>query len=76
MNGVSTTPLTPSLAAQPSAYVIAQLALFRAGKRTSEVMAPMAKTVAAQDARSLAEAIEKLPAPAAAPDTDQCKRAR
>lgn len=74
--GVSTTPLTPSLAGQPSSYVIAQLALFSSGKRTSEAMAPMAKTVAAQDARSLAEAIENLAPPSAIPETNPARYER
>jgi cytochrome c553 len=54
-NGVSVMPLTPSLAAQPALYVTAQLAQFVAGKRKSDVMAPMAKTIAARDVRALAE---------------------
>jgi cytochrome c553 len=62
-NGVSATALTPSLAAQPSAYIAAQLALFRSGQRKSEVMEPMAKTVSEGDLRAVGEAIEKLPAP-------------
>jgi cytochrome c553 len=62
-NGVSAMPLTPSLAGQPAYYMTAQLAQFVAGKRKSDVMAPMAKTIAAKDVRELAEAIEKLPAP-------------
>ena len=69
-NAVSTTPLTPSLAAQPAFYVTAQLAQFVAGKRRSDVMAPMAKTIAPADARALAEALEKLPAPPAASNRD------
>lgn len=65
-------PLTPSLAAQPAFYVTAQLAQFVAGKRKSDVMAPMAKTIAARDVRALAEAIEKLlpPPPSAFPLND------
>lgn len=69
-NGISTTPVTPSLAAQPAFYVTAQLAQFVAGKRKSEVMAPMAKTVAAGEVRALAEAIENLPPPPPASATD------
>ena len=62
-NGVSALPLTPSLAGQPAYYVTAQLAQFVAGKRKSEVMAPMAKTIDPKDVRELAQAIEKLPPP-------------
>jgi len=72
-NAVSVTPLTPSLAAQPAMYITAQLAQFVAGKRKSEVMGPMAKTLAARDVRELAESLEKLPppAPASQPDRDR-----
>jgi cytochrome c553 len=65
--GVSSTPLTPSLAGQPAFYVTAQLAQFVAGKRRSDVMGPMAGTIAAGDVRELAEAIEQLAPPPAAP---------
>ena len=65
-NAVSVTPLTPSLAAQPAVYITAQLSQFVAGKRKSDVMAPMAKTVAPADVRALAEALEKLPPPPSA----------
>lgn len=74
--GVSTLPLTPSLAAQPAIYVTAQLAQFVAGKRKSDVMAPMAKTIAAKDVRALAEAIEKLAPPPPASDTDAARYQR
>lgn len=73
-NGVSTQPLIPSLAAQPSFYVLAQLVLFRTGQRKSEVMEPMAKPLSNDDLRSLGEAIEKLPAPP--PPTDKAEPER
>jgi cytochrome c553 len=63
-NGISSLPVTPSLAAQPASYVKAQLVLFRAGKRSSDVMAPMAKALSKDDLGVVAEAIEKLAAPA------------
>lgn len=69
-NAVSSTPVTPSLGAQPAAYVQAQLAEFVAGRRKSDVMAPMAKTIAASDVPALVEAIEKLAPPPAAPGKD------
>jgi cytochrome c553 len=62
-NGISSMPVTPSLAAQPASYVKAQLVLFRAGKRSSDVMAPMAKTLSKDDLGVVAEAIEKLAPP-------------
>lgn len=70
-NGISTTPLTPSLAAQPASYVTAQLSEFVSGKRKSAVMEPMARTIASGDVRALAEAIEKLPAPPPAGKIDE-----
>jgi cytochrome c553 len=71
VNGISATPLTPSLAAQPAVYVSAQLAQFVAGKRPSDVMAPMAKSIAPGDVRALAEALEKLPPPPAPSPVDE-----
>jgi cytochrome c553 len=72
--GISSMPFTPSLAAQPSSYVLAQLALFRSGKRTSDTMGPMAKTVAAGDVRALADALENLPAPPPFPSSLNTER--
>jgi cytochrome c553 len=62
-SGVSRTPLTPSLGGQPSFYVIAQLFLFREGRRDNVIMTEMAKGLTDDDLRSLADAIEKLPPP-------------
>src|SRR5690242_8898725 len=68
-NGVSGLPEIPSLAAQPAAYVAAQLTLFKNGQRKDERMSPMAATLSDADVRSFGEAIEKLapPAPSEAP---------
>lgn len=74
--GVSTMPGTPSLAGQPAYYVTAQLAQFVAGKRKSDVMEPMAKTIAAKDVRELALAIEKLAPPPAPAEKDAARYAR
>jgi cytochrome c553 len=62
-SGVSETPLTPSLGAQPAFYVVAQLFLFREGRRDNEVMTAQAKGLKDDDLRGLSEAIAKLPAP-------------
>jgi cytochrome c553 len=62
-SGVSRTPLTPSLGGMPSFYVVAQLFLFRGGRRASDVMESMAKDLADSDLTSLADAISKLPPP-------------
>jgi cytochrome c553 len=66
-SGVSRTPLTPSLGGQPSFYVIAQLFLFREGRRDNVIMTEMAKGLTDDDLRSLADAIEKLPPPSPLP---------
>jgi cytochrome c553 len=63
-SGASATPLTPSLGGQPAFYVIAQLFLFREGRRESEAMVAAAKGLSDQDLRSLAESIAKLAPPA------------
>jgi cytochrome c553 len=63
--GTSQTPLAPSLGGMPSFYVVAQLFLFRGGRRSSEVMEPMAKDLTDSDLTSLADAISKLPPPKA-----------
>jgi cytochrome c553 len=63
VSGVSSTPLTPSLGGQPSFYVIAQLFLFREGRRDNAVMTEMAKGLTDDDLRNYAERIEKLPPP-------------
>jgi len=61
--GTSPTPLTPSLGAQPNFYVVAQLFLFRAGRRDNEIMTAMAKDLTDDDLRSLSATIEKMPPP-------------
>jgi cytochrome c553 len=63
--GVSTMPLTPSLAGQPSFYAITQLFLFRQGRRDNAAMAAVAKGMSDADLRGFSEAIGKLPPPPA-----------
>lgn len=62
-SGTSAVALTPSLGGQPSFYVIAQLFLFREGRRDNAVMIEQAKGLKDADLRALASLIEKLPAP-------------
>jgi len=62
-SGTSQTPLTPSLGAQTNFYVVAQLFLFRGGRRDNEIMTAMAKDLSDDDLRSLSDRIEKLPPP-------------
>jgi cytochrome c553 len=61
--GVSQTPLTPSLAAQPAFYVIAQLFLFREGRRDSKEMVEAAKGLSDDELRALGDALANLPPP-------------
>ena len=62
-SGASNRPLTPSLGGQPSFYVIAQLFLFRAGRREALIMNEQAKALTDDELRALSDAIAKLPAP-------------
>jgi cytochrome c553 len=61
--GVSRTPLTPSLAGQPSFYAITQLFLFREGRRTNEAMTSVAKGMSDDDLRAFSDYIGQLPPP-------------
>ena len=58
-------PLTPSLAGQPSFFVVAQLFLLRDGRRgkTPTPMDAFAKNLSDADLQSLAAVFEKLPPP-------------
>jgi cytochrome c553 len=61
--GVSTQPLIPSLAGQPSFYAITQLFLFREGRRSSEAMTAVAKGMSDDDLRGFSDFIGTLPPP-------------
>jgi cytochrome c553 len=76
--GVSTQPLIPSLAGQPSFYAITQLFLFREGRRSSEAMTAVAKNMTDDDLRGFSDFIGTLPPPPApAPGTaDPLRMAR
>ena len=63
--GVSTKPLIPSLAGQPSFYAITQLFLFREGRRSSEAMTAVAKNMTDDDLRAFSDFIGTLPPPPA-----------
>jgi cytochrome c553 len=69
-DGVSQTPLTPSLAAQPDYYTQWQLIYFRSGARKSEVMGPIAEALNNDDIKNLGAYYASLPPPKpdAAPD--------
>jgi cytochrome c553 len=64
-SGSSNRELTPSLGGQPAFFVIAQLFLFREGRRDALIMNEQAKGLTDDDLRSLSDAVAKLPAPSA-----------
>jgi cytochrome c553 len=61
--GTSMLPETPSLGGQPTFYLLAQLVMFREGRRANAVMTEMAKPLTNNDVRALSEAITKLAPP-------------
>jgi cytochrome c553 len=65
-DGTSTTAMTPSLGGQPSFFVVAQLFLFRDGRRGKEPtpMDAVAKDLGNDDLRALGALFEKQPPPA------------
>jgi cytochrome c553 len=69
-DGVSKTPLTPSLAAQSDEFVQWQLVYFRSGVRKSEIMNPIAEALNNDDVRNLGAYYASLPPPplSVAPD--------
>jgi cytochrome c553 len=71
--GVSQTPLTPSLAGEPDDFTQWQLVYFRTGTRKSEVMGPLAEALSNEEIRNLGAYYASLAAPkppaATAPDT-------
>jgi cytochrome c553 len=80
-SGTSQTSLTPSLGSQPSFFVVAQLFLFRDGRRgkAPTPMDALAKNLSDADLQSLAAAFEKLPPPkppAGAPDAARFERGK
>jgi cytochrome c553 len=77
--GTSLIPETPSLGAQPEFFVVAQLFLFREGRRNSPAMTAAAKDLTNDDLRGFASRILALPPPAApaeAPDPERLARGR
>jgi cytochrome c553 len=80
-SGTSAMPLTPSLGGQPSFFTVAQLFLFRDGRR-SKAPTPMdayAKSLSDAELQSLAAVFEKQPPPlppAQAPDRARFERGK
>jgi cytochrome c553 len=78
-SGHSAAPLTPSLGGQPSFFVVAQLFLFREGRRpdADPAMSAVAKGFSDGDLRAFGDYIASLPPPApsaAAPDPERYRR--
>ena len=61
--GLSRVPETPSLASQPQFFTVAQLFLFRDGRRNNAAMTAAAKDLTNDDLRALSDYIAKLPPP-------------
>jgi cytochrome c553 len=62
-DGVSQTPLTPSLAGQPDEFVQWQLVYYRSGARKNEVMQPIGEALSNEEIRSLGAYYASLPPP-------------
>jgi cytochrome c553 len=71
-NGVSQTPMTPSLAGEPDDFIQWQLVYFRGGSRKSDVMEPIAQSLDNQAIRNLGAYYASLapPKPDPAPPAD------
>jgi cytochrome c553 len=69
-DGISQTPNTPSLAAQPDEFVQWQLVYFRSGTRKDPAMQPIAESLEATDVRNLGAYFASLapPKPSSAQD--------
>jgi cytochrome c553 len=68
-DGVSQTPLTPSLAGEPDDFIQWQLVYFRGGGRKSEVMGPIAEALDNQQIRNLGAYYASLTPPQAQSDS-------
>lgn len=72
-DGVSVAAHIPNLAAQPPAYLAAQIGAFRSGDRKSDVMAPIARALAADQVAGITAYYGSLPG--AAPGARSAKLA-
>lgn len=72
--GVSRVPETPSLSGQPQFFTVAQLFLFRDGRRSSAAMTAAATDLTNEDLRALSDYLAKLPPPE--PPTEPADSAR
>ncbi len=74
-DGQSRLPDTPSLGGQPAFFVIAQLFLFRDGRRANEAMTAAARGLTNDDLRAFADRITRLPSPPPPPESPDPARA-
>jgi cytochrome c553 len=77
--GTSSTPLTPSLGGQPAFFVLAQLFLFREGRRDNVLMNAAAAGLTDAELQAFADLIAKMPPPprpAAKPEIARVARGR
>jgi len=75
--GLSRIPETPSLAGQPQFFTVAQLFLFRDGRRSSAAMTAAAKDLTNDDLRAISDYLAKLPPPEPPPEpADPARSAR
>jgi cytochrome c553 len=74
-DGQSRLAETPSLGGQPAFFVVAQLFLFREGRRANAVMTTAAKGLTNDDLRAFANAIARLPPPPPPADAGDGTRA-
>ena len=79
--GISRTPMTPSLAGQPAFFVVAQLFLFRDGRRGASLqeMSSVAKEMSDADLSAWGDFFSKLTPPEppkTAPDAERFARGR
>ncbi|MGH7299179.1 MAG: c-type cytochrome [Candidatus Rokuibacteriota bacterium] len=76
-DGQSHIPETPSLGGQPSFFAVAQLFLFREGRRDNAAMTAAAKGLTNDDLLAFAERITRLPPPPPPPEApDPARHAR
>ena len=78
-DGQSRIPETPSLGGQPTFFVVAQLFLFREGRRDNAAMVAAAQGLTNSDLTAFADLVAKLPPPSSsegAPDAARFTRGR
>ncbi len=71
--GISNNPLFPSLAGQPSLFIVYQLIQFRGKQRTSAIMNAMAAPLSDDDMRELGAYFSALPPPPVVTGLDAAK---